>query len=458
MEPQSQPSEEQRFVELIWRPLNGQRLDQQKSTWGNTTNQQLSSLPLESPVPTTQTKTQKESFLSRKQNAPIQISSISAQVSADPLTVIDTTTDISVEEPMIFTTVKAKASKLLLYEKLRGFFKPLRLWIWTVVLLVVMLPLLGKLIIAHSIFPAPLKSLHQELTVIIPPSLDKLDKDISQAVRTAHQSARDYAQLELDEWQGELEPRIDGFLDWYFDYFTQKRLEISAPAIWLSSATIHLINSHRTAPEEAVNSKLTQEFQKEFTKRVLVPQTAQLRFEVITTEAAALFVTELSEKTASIRSRYRIPQGQWNRYLETIATTVNDTEGHLSNLSLKTLVGGGGYLAAKPLLVPTLAKVGSKVSVKFTSSAAAKVAAKTGGSVASELGTTLVDPVVGVSIILWDLWDYQHTVAVDRPLLRSNISSYIKSMEKSLLDNPETGIMAAINQLEQNIFRGLEKR
>jgi hypothetical protein len=55
-----------------------------------------------------------------------------------------------------------------------------------------------------------------------------------------------------------------------------------------------------------------------------------------------------------------------------------------------------------------------------------------------------------VGILIWDLWDYNHTVTIDRPLLRSNIDSYLKSMERSLLDNPETGIMAAIQQLESS--------
>ncbi len=324
--------------------------------------------------------------------------------------------------------------------------------IWATVLLIVILPLAGRWVIGQSIVPG-IQSAPQEISVALAPQRNRLDQAVVEALQTAQQQTRQQAKLELDEWIGELEPRVDSFLDWYFDYFTQKRLEITAPIVWAKSATTQALGWGKAVPEEVVNAKLTEVFQREFTKRVLVPQTAQLRLEVITTAAADRFVTELGQELRGVQGKYRIPQGQWERYLDTIATTVNDTEGNLSNLSLKALVGGGGYLAAKPFLVTSIGKLGSKLSTKFTASAATKLAAKTGSSVAAELGTSLIDPIVGVGILIWDVWDYQHTVTVDRPLLRSNIESYLHSMERSMLDNPETGIMAAIQQLEASIVK-----
>lgn len=330
--------------------------------------------------------------------------------------------------------------------------------IWAIVIAIVLIPLAGRFVIAKSfIAPSVAIAPHQELVAALPPKLNRLDQAVVNAMQTAHQNTRAYAAAELESWVSELEPRVDNFLDWYFDYFTQKRLEVSAPLVWLRAATGKWIGWGKVSPGEAVNAQLTKTFQKEFTKRVLVPQTAQLRLEVITTAAAEHFVADLSQQMTEVQGKYRIPQGQWERYLDTIATTVSDTEGKLSNLSLKALVGGTGYLAAKPFLLASLGKVGSKISAKFTAKATAKLAAKTGSSVAAELGTSLIDPIVGVGILIWDLWDYHHTVAVDRPLLRSNIDSYLQSMQRSLLDNPETGIMAAINQLETSVAKGMHK-
>ena len=85
----------------------------------------------------------------------------------------------------------------------------------------------------------------------------------------------------------------------------------------------------------------------------------------------------------------------------------------------------------------------------------AKVATKTGGTVASQLGVSLIDPIVDIGIIIWDLWDYNHTVKVERPILREHIVEYLKDVKKSLLTNPESGTMAAIYQLESGILRSL---
>ncbi|MBW4520205.1 MAG: hypothetical protein KME16_10960 [Scytolyngbya sp. HA4215-MV1] len=354
------------------------------------------------------------------------------------------------------TTASTTPSETRAPSPLTRWIKSVSPFIWAIVIAIVLIPLAGRFVIAKS-FIAPTASIapHQELTAALPPKLNRLDQEIVNAIQSAHQKTRAYAASELNTWVGELEPRVDNFLDWYFDYFTQKRLEVSAPLVWLKAAAGKFIGLGKASPSAAVNAQLTKTFQKEFTKRVLVPQTAQLRLEVITTAAAEHFVADLSQQMTEVKGKYRIPQGQWERYLDTIATTVSDTEGNLSNLSLKALVGGTGYLAAKPFLLASLGKVGSKISAKFTAKATAKLAAKTGTSVAAELGTSLIDPIVGVGILIWDLWDYQHTVAIDRPLLRSNIDSYLKSMQRSLLDNPETGIMAAINQLEASVAKSM---
>ncbi|MGC1245359.1 MAG: hypothetical protein WA865_04030, partial [Spirulinaceae cyanobacterium] len=190
--------------------------------------------------------------------------------------------------------------------------------------------------------------------------------------------------------------------------------------------------------------------------RVLLPKNAQIKLEVLTTETVNLYLAELGDNIDKVKSSYKIPQGQWNRYLSDISTTVNDTDGNISNLSLKALVGGGGYLLAKPLIISFAGKVGSKISAKFAGKAASKLAAKTGSAVGAELGASMIDPIVGIGILVWDIWDYNHTVKVERPILRRNIIDYLGNVKKSLLTNPENGIMAAIYQLEDGILKSIQ--
>ena len=231
-------------------------------------------------------------------------------------------------------------------------------------------------------------------------------------------------------------------------------MEFTTPFVWGWSALANVVTGDdRQSANAAVNARFTEDFQREFAKRVLVPRNAQMRLEVITNDTVSYYVKALSQNIDKVQSQYRIPQGQWERYLADISTTIQDTEGNISNLSLKMLVGGSSYLLTKPLILATAGKIGSKISTKLAGKATAKLAAKTGGTVAAELGTTLVDPIVGVGIFIWDIWDYKHTVNIERPLLRANLLDYLKDVQQSLLTNPETGVMSAIYELEAGIFQ-----
>jgi hypothetical protein len=331
-------------------------------------------------------------------------------------------------------------------------------FIWVAVILIVIIPLLGRGFIAGSLLKSPEPHVQTSHVVTIDRTLlnqNEVDRAISSAIGTARTQAESFASEQLDEWVDELMNRVDAsFLDWYFNYFNQKKLEFSTPFIWLSSAVVRWIDTKNPSPGQKVAENLTQEFQTEFAKRVLRPKIAQLELERITRDTINLYVSELGNNLSTIQSNYKIPQGQWERYLGDIAITISDTEGNISNLSLKVLVGGSTYLLAKAM-IPAVTKIGSKVAVSFAGKATAKMAAKTGGAVATKIGAEFLDPIVAVGIIIWDLWDYQNTVKVSRPILREAIQDYLKEVKASLLDNPEDGIMAAIYQLESGILKSV---
>jgi hypothetical protein len=349
-------------------------------------------------------------------------------------------------------TYAEKTDRLKVVTKLLKAVTPL---IWAGVIALVIIPLLGNWIIAQSVTSnRSLSSPVSTVTLPAPPDLSKVNLEIQVAINKSHALAENFASKELDTWEGELNGRVDSFLDWYFDYFNQKKMEFATPFKFIVSAVTHKFDM--SAASQKVAEKLTEDFQREFAKRVLVPKLAQMRLESITTETTNLYISELGNNIKGIQSSYNIPQGEWEKYLNDIAVTINDTEVTLSNFSLRVLIGGGGYIVAKPLLIGLAGKVGSKVMSKFAGKAAAKMAAKTGGTVAGQLGVSLIDPIVGVGILIWDIWDYNHTVKVERPILHQNLLAYLDQVKSSLLKNPESGIMAAINQLEVNILKGIQ--
>jgi hypothetical protein len=332
-------------------------------------------------------------------------------------------------------------------------------FIWVVVILMVIIPLLGRAFIAGSATEKPTdlaNKSREEVVIVTPPNSSQLDQAMLTALQSAHHKAEIFASQELDEWVDELMSRVDNsFLDWYFDYFNQKKMEFSAPFVWLSSAVSHKINTNNPPASQAVAEKLTQDFQAEFAKRVLRPRIAQIELERITRDTINVYVNKLGNNIAQIQSRYQIPQGQWERYLDDIAVTIADIEGAISNLSMKVLVGGSSYLLAKAM-IPAVTKIGSKVVVSLAGKASAKMAAKTGGAVAGQLGLQFLDPIVAAGILIWDVWDYHHTVQVDRPVLREVILNYLTEVKASLLENHNNSVMSAIYQLEGNITKSLQ--
>ncbi len=338
------------------------------------------------------------------------------------------------------------------------FIKSITPYIWVAVIIIVLIPLLGKFLIAGSSPQDHVITQSTKDNIVMvekkaPPA--GIEDAIATAITNAHSQSQSFASKKLDQWVNELMTRVDhSFLDWYFNYFNQKKLEFSTPFVWLTSAAAHWTNANNPSPTQAVAEKLTENFQTEFAKRVLRPKVAQLELENITKETINFYVAQLSQNIADIQSSYKIPQGDWERYLGDIAITVNDTEGNISNLSLKILTGGSAYLLTKAM-IPTVTKIGSKVVTSFAGKAGAKMAAKTGGAVAAKLGAELLDPIVGVGIIIWDVWDFNHTVAVEKPILQDAISDYLQQVKLSLLDNPENGIMSAINQVEVGMLKNI---
>ncbi|MEB3229431.1 MAG: hypothetical protein VKJ64_00365, partial [Leptolyngbyaceae bacterium] len=283
-----------------------------------------------------------------------------------------------------------------------------------------------------------------------------IDQAMAVAVNQAHEDATDYAATALASWQNEqLVPRLDGFLDWYFGYFNQKKFELTVPYLWAKNQVIKPFYS----PEKmaSVTTQISQQFEHEFAKRVLVPSLAQITLERITQETTARYLRQLQTSIQTVQQAYQIPQGEWERYLDGLSLMVVDTEGNTVSNSLKSVaIGGGGYLVAKPLLAMSLAKVSSKFGAKAVGAATTKVAAKTGGAVAAELGASVLDPLAGVALLVWDVWDYKNVVASDRPLLRDNLLHYLDEMTEQLLHHPEASVMAAVDQLELQIYHSLE--
>ena len=281
-----------------------------------------------------------------------------------------------------------------------------------------------------------------------------VDRAIADALKAAHRAAEAAAQSKLDAWTATLMGRVDAdFLPWYFAYWNQQLLGLKSAWFW----TAHQVGLSQSAAGE----RITWEIQQQFAQRVMRPQIAQLELERIAQETFRVYVDELSPKLAAIPKDYQIPQPEWDRYLDDIAVLTMRVEGNRGvSLTLKTVAASsavGGIILARAL-APEIKTLGARMTGKLTGSAASELALKTGGKMAAKVGGEAVGEIVGLVIILWDVADHYRTKRTELPILRRNIADYLEQVKRSLLHDPEHGIITALDQTETTIASSLRQR
>ncbi|MDZ8083948.1 MAG: hypothetical protein RMX35_33410 [Nostoc sp. DcaGUA01] len=333
--------------------------------------------------------------------------------------------------------------------------KLLKTLVWPILIIVVIIPLIGKILITSSFTPPDPTS--PTTDVINPqPNWNEIDELIIGAIKNARTTANNFAEAQLNDLVNGWMINVDSsFLDWYFNFFNQKLLEYNGAAIWLSSSIQNFIHSNTIPAKQILAEEITENLEVEFAKRVLKPKISELKLENIRTETIKIYVDQLGENLSSIQANSNISKVDWQRYTNDISITIYDGNGIASTslrkvwlgLSYKTILKSSGAVGSK---------IGSKIIGKTVGNFAGQISAKSGAKIAGQIGSELLDPIIGIGIIVWDLWDYHNTVNIDRPILRDEIYQYLDEVKSSLLNNPENGIMASINDLETEIIKSVD--
>jgi hypothetical protein len=290
----------------------------------------------------------------------------------------------------------------------------------------------------------------------LPPIYSDLDKAVAQALEEARSEARTYALGQLDQWEKELRHRVDtDFLGWYFGYWTSQ--------IRGAKALFDGVKNWVASDQPTAQEQLTEEFQREFTIRVLQPKTSQLQLERIQRETLVKFLSHFKRALDEIPKKYKVSAPEWEKYINDVSQQSSLVEaGRQVPITLKAIyaasVGGSVAIAAKILSSfkgGVSSGVATKLAGKMGGKMGAKIAAKTGGKVAGKLGGEFLGPIVGVGIIAWDVWDHYSTVKENKPLLRDNIFAFLDEMKLAVLDDPGTGVMSPVYQIEEQLKNSL---
>lgn len=323
--------------------------------------------------------------------------------------------------------------------------------IW-IIIVVVVLATIGRYFIASGAFNSEKTERPSEKPIVQTIPWNEVDKTVADAIKKTRKSTETFAAQQLDVWIASLMQRVDdNFLNWYFSYWTQQVLGLEG--LWQYGVN-YFFKNQPTASE-----KLTEEIQAEFSKRVLRPKVAELELERIVRETTNHYIAQLRSNLAAVPTKYKIPHADWNRYIEGIAITTAGTDGNRETpVTLKALAatgaGGAVLLAGKINLL--LGKLTGKVMAKSAGKAASKMAAKTGGKVAAKAGGKFLGAIVGVGVLVWDVWDHNRTKTENRPILRQAMADYFDELKDILLNDPEAGMITTFNDLEQQIFSAIQ--
>ncbi len=156
-------------------------------------------------------------------------------------------------------------------------------------------------------------------------------------------------------------------------------MEFSAPFTWLFLAGDYALNRFRSErdkklnPDRAYQEKLVADFERKFNQLVLDPEAGGKYLRELAARVGRNYASALGMKFAQVKSTYQIPDGDWERYLNDLATLVYDTGNSKSSLSPESLTN--------EVLIVSTAAIGGKIALTFAGKAAAKIAAKAGGAV-----------------------------------------------------------------------------
>ena len=133
---------------------------------------------------------------------------------------------------------------------------------------------------------------------------------------------------------------------------------------------------------EKIAKSINDNIQREFSRRVLQANSAEIKFHTIVIDTANFYIEQLSQEFDDVPKMYKIPQADWDKYLESINFRLENERGN--EVSLVRFVGAAG-------------------TAKLTATIAAKVGTKAVAALSAKLGS-MIEPTLAIALIAWDYW------------------------------------------------------
>lgn len=286
---------------------------------------------------------------------------------------------------------------------------------------------------------------------------NEIDQQLSKNLKAARLNTEELAKFELNAWKRDLMKKVDDeFLNWYYGYLNQKGMEFGVPFAWLAFKLDQPFDNLSREDEKGLNAseiiqkRMVEDFNCKFQELVLNRKAEELLKEKIE-RIGITYATAIGTQFSKVKAQYQVSDPEWEEHLGNLAQLIYNTGNRKTDLSA---LGFNSNLLTK-VFAATTVTVGTKLAAKFAGKAVGKVATKAGGTVVVKAGAQLLDPILAVGFLVWDVWDYQNMVDQSRPELRQNISDYLEELKYSILSG-EDSILSAISKVEGDLYRELK--
>ncbi|WP_265943332.1 hypothetical protein [Dechloromonas sp. A34] len=283
----------------------------------------------------------------------------------------------------------------------------------------------------------------------------QVDSDIGAGSRAATSAARSFAYSQMENWKQLASQRAEAdFIPWFSSYWTQQ---------WLTAKVAWYNLSSGDTTDPPVN-RLAAYLQEQYHDRVLAPVAEEVDPETIRAQATKLYIRHLSEQVQPIAQRYGVPQDQFERRLQDIpAIALAPPAAHNASLyqivysepidnlpayaallrQAREAAANAGAGLSKKRISPVAKQVSEKLMDRLAISGGASAASALVGGIA---GTVISLGAAGIGVML-----HEAGRAEIESQLRETLNAAMDDMWHILMDDPNTGMMAGIYYLSEQI-------
>lgn len=302
---------------------------------------------------------------------------------------------------------------------------------------------------------------------VVAESVPPIPADVWREIREEIWTASELAQSEADaharqamrEWMDRVRALIDTeFIPWYSAYWTQQWIGLKAG--WYEM--------NREDEEEPVEQFIAQYLQERFYELVLEPAGVESDPRSISKQVAALYVRLLSDQLRCIRETHAVPTRSLQKKLRQIPLIVLSGTPPAS-ASLSEIIGRSDLKAmpAYEALVDHADSLedpeklsGDKEYMEFVAEDSVarhleKLPVRAGGGAAATLAGEALGLFLSAGIAAWTAAAHEQEKPEIESQLKGALDAALEDMWRSLMEEPELGVLYPVNHMSRQIETGL---